>query len=172
MLAKYRSAVQNDHGWEVELTCPSCGHTALPRYDGWTPDTSINFGSTPTMFALIACSKCAHDLRDVAGKQLVAMFSDMAVSKLNKRLIAYFVVGVVLVVALPIIVQFAFKPKFHVASFGAILFVPLIFVFNYRVVSMRKRCTCGAPKYIFMGLLGRSYCYRCSNCARLLRLRD
>ena len=172
MIAKYRSAVQHEHGWEVELACPKCGHTALPRYEGWKPNTSINFGNTPTMFALVACSECGHDLREVAGEQLAAMFSDVAVPKVNRRLMASFVVAVVLIVALPIIAQFVFRPSFHVASFGAILVVPLILVFNYRVASIRKRCPCGAPKYVFMGMLGRSYCHRCSTCGRLLRLRD
>jgi hypothetical protein len=31
---------------------------------------------------------------------------------------------------------------------------------------------CGEPDYVFLGMLGRSYCYRCSSCGRLLRLRD
>ena len=67
-------------------------------------------------------------------------------------------------------------------SFGGILtrtpllFLPLlaptIMWFNWQIASIRCRCECGKPAYKFMGMLGRSYCYRCSSCGRLLRLRD
>ncbi len=172
VLQRYRKALQHQHGWEVELTCPDCGHTGLPRYGGWEPNIAINFGNAPTMFARVACGSCGRDLRPVAGEELRAMFSEIMVPKANRRLIVWFVVAVILLVTLPIVAQFVLRPSFHIASFGAILVLPLIFAFNYRVASMRKRCPCGAPKYVFMGLLGRSYCYRCSGCGNLLRLRD
>ncbi len=172
ILKEYRMALQHEHGWEVELTCPDCGHTGLPRYDGWEPNSAISFGSTPTLFARVACESCGRDVRSVAGEKLVALFSEITAPRANRRLVVWFVVAVIILVTLPIIVQFALRPGFHVASFGAILVLPLIFVFNYRVASMRKRCPCGTPQYIFMGLLGRSYCYRCSSCGNLLRLRD
>jgi hypothetical protein len=44
--------------------------------------------------------------------------------------------------------------------------------FNYQIASIRCWCECGRPGYKFMGLLGRSYCYRCSSCGRRLRLKD
>ena len=172
ILHGYRKALQYEYGWEVELTCPDCGHTGLPRHEGWEPNSAINFGNTPTMFARVACESCGRDVHPVAGDKLRVMFSEITVPKANRRLIVWFVVAVILLVTLPMVAQFVLRPGFHVASFGAILVLPLIFVFNYRVASMRRRCPCGTPKYIFMGLLGRFYCYRCSSCGNLLRLRD
>ena len=172
IIDKYRRGVQHEHGWELELTCPACGHTAPPHYEGWKPNKAINFGSTATVFALLSCAECGHGLREVAGRELVALFSDVTVPKVNRRLIAYFTVAVVLLVLLPIVAQYLFRPSFHIGSYGILLVLPLIFVFNYRVASLRMRCSCDTPKYLFMGLLGRSYCYRCSTCGRLLRLRD
>ncbi len=172
VLQGYRKALQHEHGWEVELTCTDCSHTGLPQYDGWEPDNVINIGNTPTMFARVSCANCGRDLRSVAGEKLVAMFSEITVPKANRRIIAWFVVACVCLATLPLAAQFILKPSFPVASLGVILVLPLIFVFNYRVASMRKRCPCGAPRYVLMGLLGRSYCYRCSSCGNLLRLRD
>ena len=100
------------------------------------------------------------------------MFSDIAVPKENKRLLVWFVIAVLLIVTLPIVAQVVLRPGFHVASFGVILVLPLIFAVNYSIASTRKRCPCGVPNYIFMGMLARTYCYRCSTCGRLLRLRD
>jgi hypothetical protein len=169
---RYRETLRHEHGWEVELTCPQCGHTGLPRYEGWKPNLAGGFGKTPTIFANLACTKCGRDLRRAAGEQLVATFSRIAVPKGNKRLLVWFVIAVLLIVSLPIVAQFTLRPGFHVASFGVILVLPLIIAVNYRIASMRKRCPCGVPEYVFMGMLGRTYCYRCSTCGRLLRLRD
>lgn len=146
MLKGYRRALQHEHGWEVELSCPDCGHTGLPRYDGWEANSAINFGSAPTIFARVACESCGGNLRPIAGERLQTMFSEITVPTANRRLIVWFVIAVILLVILPILAQFVLKPDFHVASFGAILVLPLIFVFNYRVASMRKRCPCGTPK--------------------------
>lgn len=172
ILQGYREALQHQHGWEVELTCPACNHMGLPRYEGWEPNRAINFGNTPTMYARVACVSCGRDLHSVAGEKLVAMFCEVTVPRANRRMIAWFVVAVTFLVALPIVAQFVLEPSFHVGSFGAILVLPLIFLFNHRMASMRKCCSCGTPRYIFMGLLGRSCCYRCSSCGNLLRLRD
>jgi hypothetical protein len=43
--------------------------------------------------------------------------------------------------------------------------------FNRRVYGLKAQCACGQPAYHFMGLLGRTDCYRCATCGRLLRLR-
>ncbi len=171
-LRKYHDALRHQHGWEVELTCPECGHTAVPHYGDWEFTRTAHLGDTPTVFALVTCPNCGRDLRGAAGDCLVATFSDVAVPQGNKRLVVYFAMAVTVITTVPIAVQLALKPGFHVASFGAILVMPLIFTFNYAVAATRRRCPCGQPRYIFMGLLGRSYCYRCATCGRLLRLRD
>jgi hypothetical protein len=130
---RYRETLRHEHGWEVELTCPQCGHTGLPRYEGWKPNLAGGFGKTPTIFANLACTKCGRDLRRAAGEQLVATFSRIAVPKGNKRLLVWFVIAVLLIVSLPIVAQFTLRPGFHVASFGVILVLPLIIAVNYRV---------------------------------------
>ncbi len=53
-----------------------------------------------------------------------------------------------------------------------LLLPPAIFWFNWQIHGARHRCECGQPAYVFMGLLERSYCYRCSTCGKLLRVRD
>jgi hypothetical protein len=64
-------------------------------------------------------------------------------------------------------------PRAFIALSGlGVLVLPAVFWFNSQVHSIRHRCECGRPDYVFMGLLGRSYCYRCSTCGRILRLRD
>ena len=42
-------AMQNEHGWEVELQCPKCKHEGIPVYCGWTPKSSIRFGKKATI---------------------------------------------------------------------------------------------------------------------------
>jgi hypothetical protein len=54
----------------------------------------------------------------------------------------------------------------------AFLSAPGIMIFNYQIASLRRQCACGRPDYRFLGMLGRSYCYRCDSCGRLLRIRD
>ncbi|MEW6555699.1 MAG: hypothetical protein AB1384_15630 [Actinomycetota bacterium] len=53
-----------------------------------------------------------------------------------------------------------------------LVLIPLL---DRGTATLRQSCDCGSPDYIFMGMLGRSYCFRCFRCAscgRLLRLRD
>jgi hypothetical protein len=49
---------------------------------------------------------------------------------------------------------------------------PLALWFNWRDASLRSRCQCGKPEYELLGLLGRSYCYRCRSCGQPLLFRD
>ncbi len=172
ILERYRSALRLQHGWEVDLTCRECGHSGLPRYEGWEPNGAINLGNAPTMFARVSCASCERDLRSVAGEKLVAMFSDQAIPATNKRMIFCFVLAVVFLVTLIPVAQFVFETRFQFAWIGFLLVLPLTMAFNFRVASMRRRCPCGKPKYVFMGMLGRTYCYRCSTCGNCLRLRD
>ena len=49
---------------------------------------------------------------------------------------------------------------------------PVAVWFRWRIRRLRSACPCGTPRNRFMGMLGRTYCLRCSNCGRLLRFRD
>lgn len=166
---KYKNLIRHQHGWEIELKCPQCSHIGIPHYNGWKPNNRIKFGKRSTIFACLDCSHCGNKLRDEAGKKLVELFSEIAIPPRNTYLIMWFVVA-----GMAILVGAYFgKSVIGDWAYIAFIFFPiLIRLFNYRVASIRAQCACGNPKYVFMGLLGRTYCYRCSSCARLLRLRD
>ena len=61
---------------------------------------------------------------------------------------------------------------FSLLALLALFSGPAVMWCNYRIHSIRHECECGKPDYLFMGLLGRSSCHRCSSCGKLLRLRD
>jgi hypothetical protein len=61
---------------------------------------------------------------------------------------------------------------FSLLGLSALLITPATMWCNYRIASIRQQCPCGKPDYLFMGLLGKSYCYRCTSCGTRLRLRD
>jgi hypothetical protein len=178
-LQEYRDRVRHEHGWQVELKCSHCGHTAVPKYKGWTPSSAIHFGDRPTMYANLSCTNCGSDLRKESSEQLVSMFAGVAVPPANRRLIAWFI-G--MMIGLPLFaVGFVFAGIqigwWDFRAFRALIVLPLLVApanlwFNYQVASMRQQCDCGKANYTFMGLLGRSYCYRCASCGNLLRLRD
>jgi hypothetical protein len=46
-LKQYNQRLQHQHGWEIELNCPACGNHGLPDGAGWTPDSTIHFGTRP-----------------------------------------------------------------------------------------------------------------------------
>jgi hypothetical protein len=173
--ARYRERLQHTHGWEAELRCPACGVVALPAFNGWTPSNAINFGETPTIYADLTCRSCGADLRQAASTKLVELFADVGVPTRNKRLMATFI-ALILGFEIPgtILSLFERWRELGVALVRAplLLLAPAILWFNGQIASIRSRCECGRPDYKFMGLLGRSYCYRCSTCGRLLRLRD
>jgi hypothetical protein len=152
------------------------GLVAVPTFRGWTPTTAINFGDKPTIFADLECPRCARDLTEPAGAALVAHFSEVSTSRRSLTLLAAFL-AVILTFQLAGVAAFLFLPLYR----GVLIFLmpiplsllgPLILYFNWQIASIRYQCACGTPAYKFMGLLGRSYCYRCSTCGRLLRIRD
>jgi len=179
LLKQYNQRLQHQHGWEVQLECPICGHRGLPDYDGWTPNSVMQFGDKPTIFANVSCHKCGQDLKQEAGERLVEMFTDVPTPARNRRLLIAFI-G--LMVAVPLLALAAIWAGVQLGWWGniaytalaglSLLLLPTMFWFNWQVHSIRHRCDCGNPDYLFMGLLGRSYCYRCSSCGELLRLRD
>ena len=175
IFAKYRQAMQHEFGWEVELTCPACSHTGLPKYDGWKPSAAIGLGRTATVHAQLSCPQCGHDLQPTAKEKLVELFSPVKTSKAAWRIILWGLLILLGLMAVPLVLQLVFgqHPWLQMLWWLPIVFLgPMILLFNYRIALLRQQCPCGSPHYIFMGMLGRSYCYRCSTCGRLLRLRD
>ena len=166
----------HEHGWEVLLRCPRCGIEAEPACDGWTPNRAIHFGKTPTVFANVSCAECSADLGEAAGKKLVELFGDVATNATNRRVIVVFAIYFLLLVSLLLWAAMRFPAarglEAMIAVGHAILIHPIIRWFNNRVATLPQSCTCGNPQYKFMGMIGRSYCYRCSTCGRLLRLRE
>jgi len=176
---KYKEAMRLRHGWEVELECSKCGHYGIPAYDGWRSSRALSLGNTPQIYAKVSCAECGNGLKHEAGQKVVELFSEIAVPSKNKIFIAWFVactVGIPLVLTALIYLGVRFGlwgwQSFTILSFMVILIGPAIMFFNYKISSMRRACECGTPAYIFMGLLGRSSCFRCSSCGRLLRMRD
>ncbi len=175
LMDRTRENSQLTHGWDVELSCPTCGVIAVPDFGGWTPSHAMNFGNTPTIYADLGCPACGARQEDSAGKKLVELFAHVGVPPANKRLMEVFIT---------VIVSFELSGTILILLGGwrelggyllrtpLILLVPAILWFNRQVASIRSRCECGSTAYKFMGLLGRSYCFRCSSCGRLLRLRD
>jgi hypothetical protein len=172
LMKRYRRVIQHEHGWEVELGCPHCGITALPVYDGWAPSSAINYGKVPTIYARLHCPRCGHDLKRAAGEKLVELFSGVSVPPAARRVMLAFLLLMVLwfgALTWSAVAKWRFGPLLFL---NLMLLSPLIMCLNWQIHKIRLRCACGAPNYKFMGLLGRSYCYRCSSCGRLLRLRD
>jgi hypothetical protein len=103
-------------------------------------------------------------------QKLVALFAEEATPAKFKQMVLLFIVVLAGIPALLLVLPRSWWTYAMIPYF--LLLQPMIFLFNWQVQSPGFRCDCGEPAYKFMGLLGRSYCYRCSSCARLLRLRD
>ncbi len=178
-LKRYRQRLENRHGWDVPLVCTQCGHDGLPRSEGWTPSASVRFGDRPTIFNDVFCENCGKPLKEEAGTALAAMFSSQPVDTRNRRLL-WDMIGLLLVVPAVFLgliwfgVWHGFWGAWAFSLFGLLgfVFAPVSMWLNYRIHAVRHECPCGQPAYLFMGLLGRASCYRCSSCGRLLKLRD
>ena len=171
--ADYRKAMELNHGWEVELECTACGYRGLPDYKGWTPGYPMSFGSTPTIFADLECPACGRDLETEAGAKLGELFSPVEIPRANRRLLALFILlSAALVAASTVILVLTGNALGVIPLFFLIPMLAFIPVFNRRIAALRQRCDCGDPDYVFMGMLGRAYCFRCSSCGKLLKLRD
>jgi DNA-directed RNA polymerase subunit RPC12/RpoP len=143
------------------------------------PSRDINTGDLPTIYAKVACPKCGQRLTDEAGRKLVELFKDVSIPEENGTIIKQFIAGLILVpFALAFVLLVGAQmdwwgySAFVFLAVSAVFIQPLIMLMNYRIAMLRSRCDCGEPVYLFMGMLGRTYCYRCSSCGRLLRLRD
>jgi len=179
LFTEYHRRMRHEHGWQVPLDCPVCRHLGVPDFEGWTPQQGMNFGDRPTIYADLACENCGHDLHDTAGEKLVELFTEVSTPGRNRRLLWTFV-GLMVVVPLLLVGLICLGVRlgwwgpfaYTILSGLSLLVVPTIFWINWQVHRLRHECPCGQPDYLFMGLLGRSSCYRCSTCGRLLRLRD
>ena len=144
----------------------------VPHFLGWTPKSAVGFGAQPTIYAVLACPKCAGSLKETAGKKLVELFEPVSVPSSNTRSITVFVVTATTLIALGLLILPAWRTWAWLSVIPLISLRPLLIWFNYQTTSLRHHCPCGDPQYKFMGLLGRSYCHRCSTCGKLLRVRD
>ncbi len=167
---KYKKRVDFKHGWEVELECPSCGHEGLPECSGGrTPqpkEWSKNPDDTPVICANVTCAECGHDLKEQASEKLTELFKDVPKTTLGLLSVVMAIILLVSIVVGAIGGLFCIYWWF----WPSILAFFLIFLaFYYMIQPLIYACECGNPRFLFMGLLGRSYCFRCSSCGRLLR---
>ena len=179
ILQRYREALEQHHDWQLQLTCPRCAHTGLPRLEGRSETLAINWGDNPIIFMKLSCPECTQDLHDVAGQKLREEFGELNMPKRNSILRRRFLF---IVIALPLLAAAALGTGMALGYWGAEVFLsflvlalftaPSLMVFSYTVAQLRSSCRCGAPDYRFHGMLGRSYCYRCANCGQQLKLRD
>jgi hypothetical protein len=168
-LERYRERMTHTHAWDVPLACSRCGYEGPVNYQGFRPNLAVNWGQRPTIYALVSCTSCGKDLRAEAGDALVALFKQVKMQRGNRRLISQGLVGLAALLTV-VLLGSAWLGSAMVGLLG--LLGPLIMFFNYRVAALRYHCGCAEPAPKFMGLLGRSYCYRCSHCGNLIRLRD
>jgi len=178
LLTKYKQRVELQHGWEVKLQCPECQHESLPTFDGGlTPKPKVvskNAADSPLICANVTCSQCGHDLKQQAGEKLTELFKDMP-----KSTIGWLSVVLAVWVFLPILVlvvgwagisagwwgEWVGWGVFPIMAIGVVIGLVLYYMIQPLIYS----CECGNPRFLFMGSLGRSYCFRCSSCSRLLR---
>ena len=127
LLSRYRSRLEHQHGWEVELRCPRCGVSAVPRFLGWTPATNYRLDEMAKVYADLACPRCAADLRTPAEEKLVELFGPVPIVSGNKRLLAGFVVAVLVLLGLQaVLVWKGFGPPWSVLT--PILVLPSMFI--------------------------------------------
>jgi hypothetical protein len=179
ILKKYRDALPHDHGWELPLECPRCATLAVPEFPGWTPAPSVKPGNAATIYANLRCPHCDADLKETAGRALVELFSGVEIPESNRRLlrwyVSYTISSTLLLAGGAALALWAGR---NPGPLLPLLIIPVALVrpfgqwLNYTVAAHRLNCSCDKPAYKFMGLLGRTYCNRCSTCGNLLRLRD
>lgn len=177
-ITQYKQRVELQHGWEVELQCPECGHESVPTFaDGLTPKPNAvakNVADSPLICATVTCSECGHDLNEQAGVKLIELFKDVPRTTIGWLSV---VLGVLLFSPVAV---FVIGWAGHFAGwwgdgvgwviYPAMALCLIVFLaFYYMVQPLIYSCECGKPRFLFMGVLGRSYCFRCSSCSRLLR---
>lgn len=179
LIEEYRQALEQRHDWHLELECPSCRRIGLPQRDGWSETLAVNWGDNPTIFMKLTCTACGRDLRETAGQRLREEFGGIQITKRNRLMIRLFLL---FILGVPILAAAVMGAGVALELWGADVFLylvvfaflsaPGIMMFNYQIASLRRQCACGTPDYRFLGMLGRSYCYACATCGRLLRIRD
>lgn len=179
LMRRYKQVISQPHGWNVEIACDRCKSTVMPRYEGWSLSMAHNAVDGAAVYAKLACPVCGHRLINEAGSTLVKLFNAVPIPEQNLRIVKEFVVALVLV---PVFFAFVLfigvqmdwwgNNAFALLVLSAVLIPLLVMRRNYRIAMLRTGCACGNPQYLFMGQLNGTYCYRCSSCGGLKRLRD
>jgi hypothetical protein len=177
LVTKYKERTNIPLGWKVELQCPQCGHDGLPKCsEGWTvkpAEYAKNTGDTPLICTDVKCSECDHDLKERAGEKLTELFKDVP-----KTTIGLLGVALGVLIFSPGIVLIGILAGMFAGWWGdwvgwwiypaMVVCLAITLTFIYITHPLIYACECGSP-FLFMGRLGRSYCFRCSSCSRLLR---
>jgi len=175
LISKYKEQVQINHGWEVDLKCPQCDQSGIPAFEDGTIDTEKihkNAAGIPMLCADVTCSECGHDLEAQAGEKLKELFSETPTT-FGWASILMATLFFVPILMLGIFWVGAFAGWWQDLGFwhlgAVVVWVAIFLIGHYLIHPMMYSCECGNPKFLLMGALGRSYCFRCSTCSRLLR---
>jgi uncharacterized protein YbaR (Trm112 family) len=178
-LERYRRALEHHHDWQLELACPRCRRTGLPRLNGQSDTLAVNWGDNPILFMILSCPECGQDLRDVAGQKLREAFGGLDIPERNRTLRRRFLF---VMIGIPLLVAAVMTAGMVLGFWGAEVFLsflvlalfaaPSLMIASYRIALLRHSCACGLPDYRFHGMLGRSSCYRCASCGRFLKLHE
>jgi len=175
LVSKYKQHVQINHGWEIELHCPQCNSNDVPAFEDGTIDTKRihkNTADIPMLCAAVTCSGCGHDLEEQAGEKLTELFSQTPKTLGWPSILmgVLFFLPVLMFGIIGVGVFVGWWDGLELWHLGAVALCYIIFLIgHYLVHPMMYSCKCGDPKFLLMGALGRSYCFRCSTCSRLLR---
>lgn len=175
----YNKKVLIKHGWDAQLTCSRCKYRGKPEIKSSIRNKIAKHKNNPQIHTILYCTKCGKDLKEEAECEIVKLFSEEKIPDTTKKMIAWSkIYSIILSLILLIYIYFLFFEDFRIVYMLPVFFIiSTVFVvinkyFKHKFYLIHSTCDCGAPNYIFMGTVGKSCCFRCKSCRRLLRTRN
>jgi hypothetical protein len=169
--------LDHEHGWGLNLSCPVCGWTGVPKYTGDAAvGASMHMPTETVVSANLACYECGNDMGDAAKEKLSEMFKSVPIDKRGASLAGILMLALVLlpfvafvVVAIGIKLGFWDRSAYLIIAALPLLIVPGFFLASSINASISLQCECG-DDFSYMGKYENSYCYRCTSCGKLTRI--